>query len=91
MNPVRIENGGFEIDAGDLAEHFRLHPSEVPELLRNQRILARCERGEGEDADRYRLSFRFGASRLSLIVDESGKVIRRMTVHWPDVPSASTR
>lgn len=83
MRPVRIEEGGFEIEAAYLAEQFRLDPSEVPELLRSQRILARCERGEGSDAGRYRLTFRFGPSRLSLIVDESGELIRRTAVRWP--------
>lgn len=84
MKLVRIEGGGFEIDAAYLAQHFRLDPSEVPNLLRSQRIIARCERGEGDDAGRYRLTFRFGASRLSLIVDESGEVIRRTAIRWPN-------
>lgn len=83
MKLVRTEAGGFEIEAAYLAEQFLLDPSQVPELLRSQRIIARCERGEGEDAGRYRLTFRFGASRLSLIVDEDGEVIRRTAVRWP--------
>ncbi|HET7411633.1 MAG TPA: DUF6522 family protein [Pararhizobium sp.] len=88
MNPVRIEDGDFEVDATYLAEHLRLDPRAVGNLLRNQRITARCERGEGADAGRYRLSFRLGASRLSLVVDETGKVLRRTTIRWP-VDSAS--
>jgi len=84
MNPVRIRNGVFEVEASFLAEHFHLRPADVPELLRNQRILAQCERGEKNDAGRYRLSFRFGASRLSLVVDEGGNILRRMSVRWPD-------
>ncbi len=77
MVPVRIEDGDIEIDAVYLAEAFRLDPAEVPELLRSRRIMAQCERGEGEDAGRYRLSFRFAASQLMLVVDERGEIVRR--------------
>lgn len=84
MNPVHVKDGGFEVEAGYLAEQFRLRPAEVPELMRKERIKAVCERGEKEDAGRYRLSFRFGASRLSLVVDESGNILRRMSVRWPE-------
>lgn len=83
MNPLRVEDGAFEMDAAYLAEHFRLDPADVPALLKSRRLKAVCERGEGEDAGRYRLSFRLGASRLSLIVDEHGNILRRMTVRWP--------
>lgn len=83
MNSVRMDQGGFEIEAADLARHFRIDPADVPDLLRNQRIKAICERGEGEDAGRYRLSFRFGASRLSLVIDDTGKILRRTSIHWP--------
>jgi hypothetical protein len=84
MNPVHVRDGTFEIEASYLAQHFRLRPADVPELLRRQRIMARCERGEKDDAGRYRLSFRFGASRLSLVVDGGGNILRRMSVRWPD-------
>jgi hypothetical protein len=84
MKPVHVKDGAFEVDAGYLAEHFHLRPADVPELMRSERIKARCERGEKDDAGRYRLSFRFGASRLSLVVDESGRILRRMSVRWPE-------
>ena len=80
---VRLEDGSFEIEATYLAKHFKLDPADVPGLLRSQQIKARCERGEDEDAGRYRLSFRFGASRLSLVVDGKGRVLRRTSVLWP--------
>ena len=83
MHPVRMNNGSFEIDATYLAEHFRIDPARVQDLLRNEQIKARCERGEGEDEGRYRLSFRHGASRLNLVVDASGKILRRTSVLWP--------
>ncbi len=83
MHPVRMNNGSFEIDATYLAEYFMIDPADVPRLLRNEQITARCERGEGEDEGRHRLSFRHGASRLSLVVDTSGRILRRASVRWP--------
>jgi hypothetical protein len=84
MNPIHVRDGAFEIEADYLAQHFRLRPADVPHLLRSQRIKAQCERGEKDDAGRYRLSFRFGASRLSLVVDEGGNILRRFSVRWPE-------
>ena len=83
-SPVRVDGGGFEVDAVYLARHFGLDPAEVPGLLRDRRLQARCERGEGEDAGRHRLSFRLGASRLTLIVDDTGKILRRSAISWPE-------
>lgn len=83
-NPVRIDGDGFEVDATYLARHFKLDPAEVPRLLRDRRLQALCERGEGEDAGRHRLSFRLGASRLTLIVDDSGTILRRSAISWPE-------
>ncbi len=83
-NPIRIDGGSFEVDARYLAEQFRLgDPAEVTAFLRNGRMLALCERGEQEDAGRYRLTFRLGASRLSLIVDAAGRIIRHSSILWP--------
>lgn len=83
MNPVRRKDDGFEVDAAYLAEHLHLDPAEVPYLLRAGQISARCERGEGEDAGRYRLSFRLGRSTLSVVIDKTGRVLHRKTLRWP--------
>ncbi|MGN6583818.1 MAG: DUF6522 family protein [Rhizobiaceae bacterium] len=84
MNPVRVRDGTFEVEASYLAEHFRIRAADVGAMIRDERIKARCERGEKEDAGCYRLSFRFGAARLSLVIDQSGNILRRMSVRWPE-------
>jgi hypothetical protein len=83
MKPIRVQDGEFEVDAGFLAQHFRVEPADVPTLLRNGSIQTLCERGEGEDAGCYRLSFRFGLSRLALVVDTDGNLLRRTAIYWP--------
>ncbi len=71
---------GFTIDANDLAPLLDLSPEEARDLMRAGRITSLVERGEGEDAGRYRVTFRHGTLRLRLIVDHQGEVLKRSRV-----------
>ncbi len=46
-------------------------------MMRDGRITSLFERGEGDDAGRYRVTFRDGARSVRLIVDASGHVLKR--------------
>jgi hypothetical protein len=46
-------------------------------MMRDGRITSVFERGEGDDAGRYRVTFQDGAHRVRLIVDVSGRVLQR--------------
>ncbi|SJZ79109.1 DUF6522 family protein [Consotaella salsifontis] len=87
MSAVSIQpGGGIEIDATVLAEAFELPVADVPRLLREQAITSRLDRGEGEDAGTFRLVFFHQAVRLTLIVDESGTVLRRSRLDYGTHP-----
>lgn len=79
MATVRVDENGFDVDAELIAECFHLDAARIPTLMRDGKIVARCERGEGEDAGRYRLTFLHRDQRLCLIVDEQGRVIETLT------------
>jgi hypothetical protein len=74
---------GFVVDAGLLAEAFRLSPAEVRALMRAGRITSRCEVGTGTDAGRWRLSFYHGERVCRITVDAEGAVIGRATFPAP--------
>jgi hypothetical protein len=76
---MRLEPDGdsFTIDARDLAQLFELDAERVREMMRAGEIRSRVERGEGEDAGRFRLTFIHRERRVQLIVAADGAVIQR--------------
>jgi hypothetical protein len=76
---MRLEPDGelFTIDARDLAVLFELDPERVRDMMRAGEIRSRVERGEGEDAGRFRLTFIHRERRVQLIVAADGRVLQR--------------
>lgn len=83
---VSIEGEDLCIDAGTLAAELDLTPETVMAGLRDGTITTLTERGEGEDAGRWRLSFFHGNRRLRLIVDDSGAILQRSRIDFGDTP-----
>jgi hypothetical protein len=77
MSSVEFENGAFSVDAALIAEGLGIGPTMVQPRMRDGTITSRCERGEGDDAGRYRLTFFHGTRRLQLVVDAGGKVLEK--------------
>jgi Family of unknown function (DUF6522) len=69
----------IEVDAALVASALGLAPAEFQALMRNGRIRTLCERGIGEDAGRYRLSFYHLKRRFRLITDAQGNVLSRLS------------
>ena len=92
---MRLERNeeGFSIDASLLGGLLNVSPSGVQALMRNNEITSLCERGEGEHAGQYRLTFFHKGRRARLSIDESGQVIRRSIVDFGDrsLPSSMHR
>ncbi len=89
---MRLERNedGFSINASLLGELLNVPPSGVQALMRSNEITSLCERGEGEHASQYRLTFFYKSLRARLIVDESGSVIRRSIVDFGERPLPSS-
>ena len=86
MSKIVFANESFEVDAALVAEAFGLKPDEVLARLRDGTMTSLCEKGQDEDAGRYRLSFFSTSCRFSLIVDESGALLQRLTLDYGDRP-----
>lgn len=87
-----IERDGedFQIDASLIGEMLALKPEEVHPLMRSGRITSICERGEGEDAGRYRLTFFYGSRRVRLDLDGTGHVVKRSSIDFGTPPQADS-
>lgn len=78
--PPRIEigpDGDCVVPAELVAAAFALDPADVPALMRAGHLTSRLERGEGDDAGRFRLTFYHGAQALRLVTDATGRIITR--------------
>jgi Family of unknown function (DUF6522) len=82
MTPIEFEEGALRVDATIIAEGLGIEPSVVQAGMRDGNITSLCERGVGEDAGRYRLTFFYESRRYRLVVDEEGKAIQRSTVDF---------
>ncbi len=81
MHLEPTENG-FQIDAVTVGPLLGVPPEDVLRLMREGRIASLCEKGLGEDRGRHRITFRHGATRVRLTVNDAGEVLlrTRMTV-----------
>lgn len=79
MNTIEFEHGAFTVDADVVAAVLGIEPALVQPLMRDGKITSVCERGVGEDAGRYRLTFVHANLAAHLVVDEEGHVIEQST------------
>ena len=79
---VTFDDDGIEVDATVIAEGMGVQPQEVLDRLRSGTITTRCEKGMDEDDGRYRLTFLSQSRRLQLIVDVSGKILKRGVIDF---------
>jgi hypothetical protein len=75
MAQIDMTDGSFEVDAATIGNGLGLDPSAVPALIKAGEITSACERGEGADAGRYRLTFSQGAKRYRITVDTAGAIL----------------
>lgn len=71
---ARNAEGQFEIGAERLARRFGLSVDDLHAKTARGLVRSSVERGDGEDAGRWRLSFRIGNRRWRLTVREDGRV-----------------
>lgn len=70
----RDRDGQFEVDAERLARRFGLSVEELQQMTAKGLVFSSVERGDGNDAGYWRLSFRIGNRRWRLTVRQDGRV-----------------
>ncbi|WP_372425194.1 DUF6522 family protein [Salinarimonas chemoclinalis] len=83
---VRRDADGFDVDATLIGSGLGLAPERVVALLREGAITSLVERGENEDAGRWRLTFFHASARFRIVVDDEGRVISRSRVSFGGAP-----
>lgn len=78
MSAIDIGPDQIEIDAEIVANALKLTPQDLQVRMREGTVTSACERGEGEDDGRYRLTF-FSATRRARITANSNGTILSCT------------
>lgn len=86
MSTVSFSGDDIEIDAGTVARAFDIDTDALRAAMRAGTITSRTERGEGEDAGRWRLSFFSANRRVRFTCDAGGAVISTDRIDFADRP-----
>lgn len=80
------DDGPPEIDAAVVADAFGLETSEVRRLMRAGTITGKVYRGVDDDAGTWLCHLFHGNGRLTVVMADDGRVIRRSTIDFGDRP-----
>ena len=87
---IQMTEGGPVVPATELGPLLGVRPADLPRLMRDGIVTARHEAGAGEDAGRFRLSFRYGDRMVRLTCTDDGTVVSRVRV-LASQPGAAAR
>lgn len=89
MNRIEREGDGFVIPAALLAEAFKMIEDDVRLAMRDGTLTSLCEAGEGEDAGRWRLTFRHADRACRFTLDATGAILTTSRFPVRPTPRAS--
>ncbi|MDT8854239.1 DUF6522 family protein [Paracoccaceae bacterium Fryx2] len=84
---ITFENGTIHIDPALVARGLHLTPEALRDALHAGLVTSLCEKGEDEDAGRFRLTFYSPTRRLRLVVDAGGAVLQSSTADFRRKPA----
>ena len=84
----RDEAGEFLLPADMLAARFGWPTETFSDLMRRGLVASRVERGEGDDAGRWRLTVRCGNRRWQAVVEADGTVGAQRVEVIPAAPKS---
>lgn len=86
MNQISFEDGEFDIDADIIAAGLGIDEAALRAGMRDGSITSLCEKGIGDDAGRFRLTFFSRSRRFRLLVDATGSILQRSSIDFGDQP-----
>jgi len=83
VSSVEIGENGFVVDAKIIAEALGIDAAQVQILMQTNAITSRCEKGEGDDEGRWRLTFYYNNRAFRLTVDSNSQILSRSQFDAP--------
>lgn len=82
MEPITFLDQQITIDANLVAKGLRLEPEALRIALRDGSVTRIVEKGEGEDAGRYRVTFFAPERRFRLLFTAEGEIVQSSSVAY---------
>lgn len=82
MDRITFTDQRIEIDAALVAKGLQMLPEALLAALRDGSVTRTIEKGEGDDAGRYRVTFFAPARRLRLFFTASGEILQTSSVAY---------
>jgi hypothetical protein len=79
MNTIEFEHGSFSVPVEIVAAGLDIEVELVRPLMHQNKITSLCERGVGEDAGRFRLTFFHADQLFHLVVEGEGRIVQIST------------
>lgn len=76
MDPITFTDRRIEIDAALVAKGLRMEPEALRAGMRDGSVTQTVEKGEGDDAGRYRVTFYAPTRRLRFLFTAKGEILQ---------------
>lgn len=86
MGPITFTDQRIDIDAVLVAKGLRMEADALRTALRDGTVTRTVEKGEGEDAGRYRVTFYAPTRRLRLLFTATGEILQTSSVAYSRRP-----
>lgn len=83
---IAFDENGATVEAAVIADGFGIDPETVAELIRQEKLTSRFERGVGADEGKSRLTFWIEGRRLRFVVDSHGNILQRFRIDFGGLP-----
>ncbi|MCX7286745.1 MAG: DUF6522 family protein [Rhodobacterales bacterium] len=82
MDAISFTAQGIDIDAGLVAKGLHMDPEALRAALRAGSVTRTVEKGEGDDAGRFRVTFYAPARRFRLLFTTTGEILQTSSVAY---------
>jgi Family of unknown function (DUF6522) len=82
LEPITFTETAIEIDASLVAKGLRITLEALRTTLRDGQVTRTIEKGEGEDAGRFRVTFYAPSRRLRLLFTADGQIVQTSSVNY---------
>lgn len=82
MSQISFNDQMIEIDATLIAKGLGMHPDVLRQAMREGRVTRTVEKGEGEDAGRFRVTFYSLNCRLRLLFNDEGILLQTSSADY---------
>ena len=82
MSQITFADEMIEIDATLIAKGLGMHPDALRQAMREGHVTRTIEKGEGEDAGRFRVTFYSPNCRLRLLFNEEGTILQTSSADY---------